>query len=310
MTETTSSTSNSGDYTIRAHNAMPWQAAPKILAYVLLAAWAVIVIYPMAWSLVAAFKTDAEIFRTPWSIPASLQYENFSRAWTKAQIGAYIGNTFLVIIPAIFFTLLLSSMAAYVLARFEFAGKRLLSTMFLVGMMFPVFLALVPLYLVMRYIKEFTGFPMLNTFHGLIIVYIAYSLSWTIFFMTGFFKTLPKEIAEAAMIDGASHSQVFFKVMLPLSKPGLVSAGIFNFLGQWNQFILPTVLMSNANVEAGQTRYVVSQGLYYFQNQQMYQSDFSGLFAAVAIITMPTLLVYLIFQDRIEKGLTVGALKG
>ncbi len=310
MTETTSPTSNSGDYTIRAHSAMSWQAAPKILAYVLLAAWAVIVIYPMAWSLVAAFKTDAEIFRTPWSIPASLQYENFSRAWTKAQIGAYIGNTFLVIIPAIFFTLLLSSMAAYVLARFEFAGKRLLSTMFLVGMMFPVFLALVPLYLVMRYIKEFTGFPMLNTFHGLIIVYIAYSLSWTIFFMTGFFKTLPKEIAEAAMIDGASHSQVFFKVMLPLSKPGLVSAGIFNFLGQWNQFILPTVLMSNANVEAGQTRYVVSQGLYYFQNQQMYQSDFSGLFAAVAIITMPTLLVYLIFQDRIEKGLTVGALKG
>lgn len=310
MTHTTSPTSRYVQHTNRANSGASWQAFQKIGAYVLLALWTAIVVYPMVWSLVAAFKTDAEIFRTPWSIPAVLQFENFSRAWTKAQIGAYIGNTFLVIIPAIFFTLLFSSMAAYVLARFEFAGKRLLSTMFLVGMMFPVFLALVPLYLVMRYIKEFTGIPMLNTFHGLIVVYIAYSLSWTIFFMTGFFKTLPKEIAEAAMIDGASHSQVFFRVMLPLSKPGLVSAGIFNFLGQWNQFILPTVLMSNANVEAGQTRYVVSQGLYYFQNQQMYQSDFSGLFAAVAIVTLPTLVVYLIFQDRIEKGLTVGALKG
>lgn len=198
MTQTTSPTSRYVQHTNRANSGASWQAFQKIGAYVLLALWTAIVVYPMVWSLVAAFKTDAEIFRTPWSIPAVLQFENFSRAWTKAQIGAYIGNTFLVIIPAIFFTLLFSSMAAYVLARFEFAGKRLLSTMFLVGMMFPVFLALVPLYLVMRYIKEFTGIPMLNTFHGLIVVYIAYSLSWTIFFMTGFLrlfqKKLPKQL--------------------------------------------------------------------------------------------------------------------
>jgi N-acetylglucosamine transport system permease protein len=282
----------------------------KVATYVLLAVWAVIVIYPMLWSVIAGLKTDAEIFSNPWALPAVPMFENFARAWTKAQIGAYIGNTFLVIIPGIFFTLLLSSMAAYVFARYEFGGKRLLTTMFLIGMMFPIFLALVPLYLVMKFIKDFTGIQMLNTFHGLIIVYVAYSLSWTIFFMTAFFKTLPKEIAEAATIDGASHSQIFFQVMLPLAKAGLVSAGIFNFLGQWNQFILPTVLMSNANLEEGQTRYVVSQGLYYFQNQQRYQSDFSGLFAAVAIITIPTLLVYIIFHDRIEKGLTVGAVKG
>jgi N-acetylglucosamine transport system permease protein len=128
--------------------------------------------------------------------------------------------------------------------------------------------------------------------------------------MTAFFKTLPKEIAEAATIDGASHAQIFFKVMLPLAKAGLVSAAIFNFLGQWNQFILPTVLMSNAGLPEAETRYVVSQGLFYFQNSQRYRSDFSGLFAAVAIITIPTLLVYIIFHDRIEKGLTVGAVKG
>jgi N-acetylglucosamine transport system permease protein len=282
----------------------------KTVTYIMLAIWAVIVIYPMLWSVITSFKTDREIFSSPWSMPLAPMIENFSRAWTKAQIGAYIGNTFLVIIPGIFFTLLLASMAAYVLARFEFRGRSLLTLMFLIGMMFPIFLALVPLYLVMKFIKDITGIPMLNTFHGLTIVYVAYSLPWTIFFMTAFFKTLPREVAEAATIDGASHARTFFSVMLPLAKAGLVSAGIFNFLGQWNQFILPTVLMSNANLAEGQTRYVVSQGLYYFQNQQRYQSDVSGLFAAVTIITIPTLLVYIIFHDRIEKGLTTGAVKG
>lgn len=288
----------------------PASIALKIVTYVLLIAWALIVIYPMLWSVLSAFKTDTQIFDNPWALPTNWLVQNFSRAWTKAQIGAYLGNTFLVIIPGIFFTLLFSSMAAYVFARYEFRGKKFLSTMFMIGLMFPIFLALVPLFLVMKYIGQFLHIPMLNTFHGLSVVYISFSLSWTIFFMTGFFKTLPKEIAEAATIDGASHTEIFFKVMLPLAKPGLVSAGIFNFLGQWNQFILPTVLMSNANVPEGQTRYVVSQGLYYFQNQQRYQSDWSGLFAAVAIITLPTLLVYIIFNDRIEKGLTVGAVKG
>jgi N-acetylglucosamine transport system permease protein len=282
----------------------------KVVTYVLLAVWGLIVVYPMLWSVLTSFKTDAEIFDNPWAMPAQWLFENFTRAWTKAQIGQYLGNTFLVVIPGIFFTLLLSSMAAYVFARYDFKFKKVLSTMFMAGMMFPIFLALVPLFLVMKYIGQILGIPMLNTFHGLITVYVAFSLSWTIFFMTGFFKTLPKEIAEAATIDGATHSQIFFQVMLPLAKPGLVSAGIFNFLGQWNQFILPTVLMSNANLEEGQTRYVVSQGLYYFANQQRYQSDWSGLFAAVAIITIPTLLVYIIFNDRIEKGLTVGAVKG
>jgi N-acetylglucosamine transport system permease protein len=282
----------------------------KIVTYVVLGLWAVIVIYPFIWSLIASLKTDAEIFASPWALPVVPMVENFIRAWNKAQIGAYIGNTLIVIIPAIFLTLLLSSMAAYVFARYEFRGRTVLFFMFLTGMMFPIFLALVPLFLVMKYIGQFLGIPMLNTFHGLIVVYVAYSLSWTIFFMTAFFKTLPREIAEAATMDGASHARVFFSVMLPLAKPGLVSAAIFNFLGQWNQFILPTVLMSNAGLEEGQTRYVVSQGLYYFQNQQRYQSDISGLFAAVAIITIPTLIVYILFHNRIEKGLTIGAVKG
>ncbi len=279
-------------------------SAWKVLIYLILALWAFMVIFPMLWATVSSFKTDQEIFFSPWSLPAALQWDNFSRAWTKAKLGIYFFNTIMVIIPAIMLTLLLSSMVAYVLARFEFRGKQIVFYLFLTGMMFPIFLALVPLYFVM----QFSG--LLNTFHGLIIVYVAFSLPFTVFFLTGFFKTLPTEMAEAAMMDGASHYRIFFNVMLPLAAPALVSVGIFNFLGQWNQFILPNVLMSNVGLDESQSRYVLSQGLYYLYGQQFYQSDWSGLFAAVTLVTIPTLLVYVLFHDRIEAGLTVGALKG
>jgi N-acetylglucosamine transport system permease protein len=274
------------------------------LIYVFLSLWAVIVVYPLAWTLYSALKTDREIIFTPWSFPAQLHFENFARAWTKAQIGDFFFNTLLVVIPSLVFTLLLSAMVAYVMARFEFRGKKVIYYLILAGMMFPIFLALVPLYFIMQFLG------LRNTFGGLILVYIAFSLPFTVFFLVGFFRTLPKELIEASIIDGATHTQTFFKVMLPLAQPGLVTMAIFNFLGQWNQFILPTLLMDSTGLQPGQTRYVLAQGLYFLTLQQGYQNDWSGLFAAVSMVMLPTLLVYIIFQEKIEKGLTVGALKG
>jgi N-acetylglucosamine transport system permease protein len=277
-------------------------AAIKTIIYLILGAWALLVIFPMLWSIMTAFKTDQEIFFSPWALPAKPIFANFARAWTTARIGEFFVNTVLVIVPSLFLTLLLSAMAAYVLARFEFRGRNLITYLFLVGMIFPLFLALVPLYFVMRQIH------LLDTFPGLILVYVAFSLSFTIFFLTNFFRTLPKELGEAATIDGANQYDIFFRVYLPLAKPGLITMGIFNFLGQWNQYILPNTLMITN--EEGNTHYVLSQGLYYLQAKQFYQSDWSGLFAAVVIVMIPTLIVYLIFNDRIEKGMTAGAVKG
>lgn len=274
----------------------------KVLIYVILGTWALMVIFPMLWSVMTAFKTDQEIFFSPWKLPATPVYDNFVRAWTSAHIGAFLYNTLLVIVPSLFLTLLLSAMAAYVLARFEFRGRNLIFNMFLVGMIFPLFLALVPLYFVMRQIQ------LLDTFGGLILVYVAFSLSFTIFFLTNFFRTLPRELGEAATIDGASQYDIFFRVYLPLAKPGLITMGIFNFLGQWNQYILPNTLMITN--EDNNTHYVLSQGLYYLQAKQFYQNDWSGLFAAVTIVMIPTLVIYLIFNNQIEQGMTAGALKG
>ena len=261
-----------------------------------LVGWAVIVISPMIWMIYSSFKTDQELFFSPWAPPMELQWDNFARAWTKAHVGDYLLNTLIVVIPALLLTLIISAMAAYVLARFEFVGRRFLFYMFLSGMLFPVFLALVPLFNLVNQLK------MLNTFHGLILVYIAYSLPFTIFFLTGFFKTLPTEIEESAIMDGANPYQVFFKVMLPMASPGLISMGIFNFLGMWNQYVLPLVLISD------ESKYMLSQGLAFMLFKQFYENDWSALFAALTIIMVPTLIVYITFQKQIQDGITTGAL--
>ena len=260
--------------------------------------WAVTVIFPMIWMIYSSFKTDQELFFSPWGPPVELQWDNFARAWTKAHVGDYLLNTLIVVVPALLLTLIISAMAAYVLARFEFVGRRFLFYMFLSGMLFPVFLALVPLFNLVNQLK------MLNTFHGLILVYIAYSLPFTIFFLTGFFKTLPTEIEESAIMDGANPYQVFFKVMLPMASPGLISMGIFNFLGMWNQYVLPLVLISD------ESKYMLSQGLAFMLFKQFYENDWSALFAALTIIMVPTLIVYITFQKQIQDGITTGALKG
>ncbi len=266
--------------------------------YLALGLWSVIVIFPMIWVVISSFKTSQEIFFSPWGLPAAPQWNNFVRAWSDANIGRYFFNTMVVLIPSIFFTLLLSAMAGYVLARFSFPGNRAIFFLFTGGMLFPVILALVPLFFLLQSIA------LLDTHTGLILVYVAYSLPFTIFFMTGFFRTLPSELLEAAVIDGASQYQLFFRIVIPLAKNGLVSMGIFNFLGQWNQYILPLVLLTSSS------KYVLSQGLAFLQHQQRYQSDWSGLFAAVTMVMLPTLIVYAIFQNQIQRGLTVGALKG
>jgi N-acetylglucosamine transport system permease protein len=270
----------------------------KILIYLFLGFWSVVVIFPMVWVVVSSFKTDQEIFFSPWLPPAQLMWDNFVRAWSKANMGLYLFNSLVVILPSIFFTLLLSAMAGYVLARYTFPGNRAIFFSFMGGMLFPVTLALVPLFFLLD------SLTILDTHIGLILVYVAYSLPFTVFFMTGFFKTQPSELIEAAIIDGASHYQAFFKIVVPLAQNGLVSMGIFNFLGQWNQYILPLVLLTSS------TKYVLSQGLAFLAHQQRYQSDWSGLFAAIVIVMVPTLIVYAIFQNQIQRGLTIGALKG
>ena len=270
----------------------------QISTQVVMIFWAILVIAPFIWMIVTSFKSDMEILTDPFGLPSEWLWENFERAWTTARIGRYALNTVIVMSMSLTGTLFISALAAYALTRFQFVGNRFIFLLFTAGLMFPMFLGLVPLYFLMD------DLHLRNTYHGLALVYIAYSLPFTIFFLSGFFISLPGEIAEASVVDGAGPYRTFFQIMLPMAKPGLIAMGIFNFLGQWNQFLLPLVLMGRED------RYVLSQGLNFLAIQQGYDSDYSGLFAAMTITMVPTLVVYVLFQRRLESGLTAGALKG
>ncbi|MBY8338931.1 carbohydrate ABC transporter permease [Streptomyces spinosirectus] len=259
--------------------------------------WAFMVVMPLLWAVMTSFKDDSSIFSSPWALPDKLHFDNWARAWTDANMSDYFLNTILVVGGSLIGTLILGSMAAYVLARFDFPGNRFIYFLFIGGMSFPIMLALVPLFYVVN------NMGLLNTIHGLILVYIAYSLPFTVFFLHAFFRTLPTSVAEAAFVDGASHSRTFFQIMLPMAKPGLISVGIFNFLGQWNQYMLPTVLNTDPD------KRVLTQGLVQLAASQGYKGDWSGLFAGLVMAMLPVLAAYIIFQRQVVQGLTAGALK-
>jgi N-acetylglucosamine transport system permease protein len=198
---------------------------------------------------------------------------------------------------ALVIVMVLGAMCAYVLARFSFIGSKLIYYLMLAGLTFPVFLAIVPLFFVLQDIG------LLNTLPGLIITYVAFALPFTVFFLFPFFRALPDEIAEAAEIDGAGEWRKFFQVMLPMAKPGMASVAIFNFLGLWNQFLLPVALNTDRK------NYVLSQGMASFASQAGYNVDFGRLFAAVVITVVPVLVVYIIFQRQLQGSVTAGTMK-
>jgi N-acetylglucosamine transport system permease protein len=266
------------------------------LAHLALATWAVMMIAPIAWTVLASFKDTGEIFAEPWSLPGEPRWDNYTSAWSTARIGRYFVNSLMVVAVSTTLTMLLGSMAAYVLARYPFIGNRLIYATFVAGLAFPTFLALVPLFFVVRRLG------LLDTHTGLILVYVAYSLPFTVFFMAAFFKALPASIAEAAVIDGCSHTRLFFQVMLPMAKPGLISITIFNVLGQWNQYQLPLVLLSSN----ARDKWVLTQGVADVSTSAGYEANWGGLFAALTLALIPMIVMYVIFQRHIQAGLTAG----
>ncbi|HVX45217.1 MAG TPA: carbohydrate ABC transporter permease [Mycobacteriales bacterium] len=272
-------------------------ALVNVISHGCLVVWALLVTFPLLWMLVTSLKSDQEIFSSPWRPPSTLHFDNFARARAGAEIGQYFLDTVVVVAGGVTLTLLLSSMAAYALARYPFPGSRIFYYLFIAGMTFPVFLAIIPLFFIAK------NLGLTNSLPGLMLIYAAYSLPFSVFFLTAFFRTLPDSLAEAAFIDGCGHWGTFFRVMLPLAKPGLISIGIFNVLGQWNQYLLPLVL------EDDPKKYMLAQGLASLAVRQGYKSDWSALFAGLTISMLPVLVFYVIFQRQIRAGLTTGALK-
>ncbi|MET7516059.1 carbohydrate ABC transporter permease [Streptomyces sp. NPDC005480] len=267
------------------------------LSHGLLILWSVIVIVPMLWVLVSSFKSTSEILSSPFTLPDHWRIENYEHAWTDANIGKYFLNSVIVVVSALFLVMLLGAMCAYILARFEFPGRRLIYYVMLAGLTFPVFLAIVPLFF------QLQNFGLLNTRPGLILTYVAFALPFTVFFLYAFFRSLPHDVYEAALIDGAGDWRAFFQVMLPMASPGMAAVAIFNFLGLWNQFLLPVALNTN------QDKWVLTQGMSAYASSQVYDIDYGALFAAIVVTVVPVLIVYIIFQRRIAGSVSQGTFR-
>jgi N-acetylglucosamine transport system permease protein len=300
------------------------------MKYALLGVYLIIVVFPMVWVLYTSAKSTQEIYKDPFGLPrvvwkpnrenAAALTENYQKAWVDSHFSRYFVNSVKVVGISLTLILLLGSMASYALARFEFRGNRLLYTLFLSGLLIPMQLILIPLFFQFSDMGEGltrTFAPLArglglgeltislhNSHAGIILIYVAASLPFTVFTLTAFFRTLPNELREAAQIDGASEYRVFFQVMLPLGKPGLVTVAIFNFLGLWNEYLFALVFLNGDNLKT------LPLGLQSISMQAQYKSDFGLLFAGLVIAMLPTLVVYLFLQERLTRGITVGALKG
>jgi N-acetylglucosamine transport system permease protein len=267
------------------------------VSHVVLAIWTVLIVLPLLWTLLSSFKTTSEIFASPFALPKKWSFDNYVSAWTSAGIGRYFVNTVVVVGCALVIVMILGSMCAYVLARYSFFGNRFIYYLMLAGLTFPIFLAIVPLFFVLR------NMGLLNTRPGLILVYVAFALPFTVFFLHPFFRALPDEISEAAEIDGAGEWRKFFQVMLPMARPGVAAVAIFNFLGLWNQFLLPIALNTRKD------NYVLSQGMAEFASQAGYNVNFGRLFAAIVITIVPVLIVYIFFQRQLQGSVAQGTMK-
>jgi ABC-type glycerol-3-phosphate transport system permease component len=268
-----------------------------VIAHTALILWVVIICAPLLWVLMSSFKTTKQIFGSPFSLPTTFNFDNYVSAWTTANIGSYFVNTVIVVGSSLVIVMLLGAMCAYYLARYQFRGSQIIYYLMLAGLTFPIFLAVVPLFNTLK------GFGLLNTLPGLIITYVAFALPFTVFFLYAFFKTLPQEVAEAAALDGCGPFRIFFQIMLPMATPGIASVAILNFLGLWNQFLLPIAL--NPNVK----NYVLSQGMATFASQAGYAVNFGALFAAVVITVLPVLATYIVFQRQLQGSVSPGLMK-
>jgi ABC-type glycerol-3-phosphate transport system permease component len=300
------------------------------LRYAILGAWLIGVVFPMVWVLYTSAKSTPEIYRNPFGLPklltspsvetAAALVDNYRKAWVESHFSRYFVNSVKIVGVSLALILMLGSMAAYVLARFEFLGRRLVYYVFVSGLLIPMQLILIPLFFQFSDMGDALtsiaapparalglgnlAVSLHDSHAGLILIYVAASLPFTVFTLTGFFRTLPGEVREAAMMDGASEYRIFFSVMMPLAKPGLVTVAIFNFLGLWNEYLFGLVFLSSDHLKT------LPLGLASISMQAQYKSDFGLLFAGLVIAMLPTLLVYVILQEKLTKGITAGALKG
>ena len=272
------------------------RAAARVAIYLALALMAVVFLYPVVLMVLTAFKSTPEIFRNPFGLPESWGLDTFRRVWDRANFGLYLRNSLLITGGSALLLLATAAPAAYALARYSFRLRGALSLFFLAGIMIPIRLGILPLYLLMRDLN------LIDTPFALILTYTASGMPMSVFLLSVFFRNLPRELEDAARMDGCSETQTFWRIMLPLVRPGLATVVIVNVVPWWNDFFFPLLFLTS------DTWKTIPLGMQIFFGQHLV--DWSLVFSGMVLASLPLLVIYLIMSRQFIAGLTAGAVKG
>lgn len=269
----------------------------KIVMYIAMALITIVIVFPFVWMILLSFKTNSEIMSDPLSLPKSLNLDNFKHALEVLDYPRLYGNTFFVCLISIVIELVITFFSSFVLARMKMNEKvrGVLYGYLILGLAISPFILLFPVYK----INVFFG---LSGKYGLILPYIATSISFNTLLLVGYLKSLPTEIDEAAIVDGCNIWQLMFRVILPMTKPVIATVVIFNVLYIWNEFPFASVMLRDVS------DYTLSMGASFFKGT--YTVDYGGIIASSIMIIVPELIFYGLFQKNIVEGMTAGAVKG
>lgn len=265
--------------------------------YALLILWLVFTVIMIGWIFLASLSSTSEIFSNQL-LKTGLHFENYLNVLRKHKMGTYFLNSIIYSISGCVGIVLIAAPAAYVLARVVFKGKSMVNNIFVVSMSIPSVMLILPLF------KMATSMGLIGSRWTLIILYICINVPFGVFFLIGFFASLPKALEEAAEIDGCTPDQAFWKIMFPLAQPGIVTLTIFNFITIWNEYFMALIFANKTELRT------VSTGLQAIVQSMTYSGDWAGLFAGVIIVFLPTFVLYLFLSKKIIAGVTGGAVKG
>lgn len=280
----------------------------KIFIYIVLLLLAICIIVPVGWVFVASIKQNSEFYGNPWTLPKGIYFQNFIDAFQQAKMGEYMLNSVIVTVAALLLLLVIALPAAYVLARYKFRGSKLCNLMFMAGLFINVNYIVVPIFLMFvdgdKFLKSIFGAGFfLNNLFVVSLVYAATALPFTIYLLSGFFVSIPKDYEEAAFVDGAGYFKTMFSIMMPMARPSIITVILFNFLSFWNEYIIAMTLLT------GESK-TLPVGLMQLMQAQQAAANYGRLYAGLVIVMLPTLILYICVQKKLTEGMSLGGLKG
>lgn len=281
----------------------------KVLIYIPLILLSILIIVPVFWVFMASIKENSEFYRNPWALPEGFYFQNFIDAWESANMGSYMLNSVFVTVVAIFLLVIIALPASYVLARFKFKSGKFWNVLFMAGLFINVNYIVVPIFLMLNdgdklIYKTFGTTFFMNNLFVLALVYAATALPFTIYLLSGYFKTLARDYEEAAYVDGAGYFRTMVQIIIPMAKPSIVTVILFNFLAFWNEYIISMTLLTKPELKT------LPVGLMNLMAAQRSAVQYGKMYAGLVIVMLPTLILYMCVQKKLTQGMTVGGLKG